>query len=155
MEQGSYWTDVAFLTLQHQPELQALLSLLPSKQDMQTLANDLKTTYRQDLRVVKSDISAASEQWLISVLQASSAAQSFQQKNLSAHLDDLENRNRRNNVRLRVLLELVRTQDLMPMLFNSLLGNPEDTSIATDVTMLASTMQQNLSSPLTVAFPKS
>lgn len=39
-------TEVAIMTLQDHPELWALLSLLPSKQDMHTLACDLKSAWR-------------------------------------------------------------------------------------------------------------
>lgn len=47
--------DKAIMALQSNPELHALLSLLPSEQDMFTLASDLKTALRQDLQVVQSD----------------------------------------------------------------------------------------------------
>lgn len=50
--------DVVLLTIEGYPELQAILTLLLSKQDMQTIANDLKMAWRQDLRMVKSDLSA-------------------------------------------------------------------------------------------------
>lgn len=54
-------SDVALLTLQCHPERQALLSLLLSKKDMHVLTNDLKVTWRQDLHIVKSDISTLQE----------------------------------------------------------------------------------------------
>lgn len=134
--------DVALVTLQRHPELQALLSLLPSKQDMQLLANDLKAAWWQDLRMAKSDIldlqdrvqkletSHPSVQHLLSDLQASSTAKAMHQQHLDVHLDDLENCSRQNNVRIQGLPETICTQDLIPALmkiFNLLLGKPVDT----------------------------
>lgn len=48
--------DVAIMTLKDHPELRALLSLLPSKQGMRTLASDLKSAWQQDLQVVQTDV---------------------------------------------------------------------------------------------------
>lgn len=49
--------EVALWTLQGHPKLQALLSLLPSEHDMQTLTCKLKSTWRQDLQIVQTDFS--------------------------------------------------------------------------------------------------
>lgn len=139
--------DAALQTLQSHPELQALLSLLPSKQDMATLANDLKATWRQDLHVVKSDVAALQErvqkleasqvstQKLLSTLQASSVVQISRQQALAAQLDNLANRNRKNNIRLQGIPETIRTQDITPTLtkiFNSLLGKAADAPLEID-----------------------
>lgn len=79
--------EVAMLTLQDHPELRALLSLLPSKQHMCTLASDFKSAWRQDLQTVQTDVgelqqkvqrledSQASMQQLISSVQACSSIQ--------------------------------------------------------------------------------
>lgn len=79
-------TDVAIMALLDHLKLRALFSLLPSKQDMQTLACDLKLAWRQDLQVVQTDFTAlqnkvqkleesqASMQQLISSIQTSSSA---------------------------------------------------------------------------------
>lgn len=64
----------------------------------------------------KLKVFQASTQKLISELQASPTAQISYQQNLAAHFDNLENCNRRNNIRLRGLPEAVRKQDLVPTL---------------------------------------
>lgn len=55
-----------------------------------------------------------STQQLLSELQALSTAQISYQPTLAAHVDDLKNRNQRNNIRLRGLPEIAHTQDLLP-----------------------------------------
>lgn len=127
----------ALLKLQGHPELHALLSLLPSKQDMISLATELKTTWRQDLKVVQTDVSTlqsrmqaledsqTSLQSQVSSIQSASATRDALHHSLISQMDDQENRNRRNNIRLRGVPELVRPQDLIPSLtklFNNILG---------------------------------
>lgn len=133
--------EVAMMTLQDHPELRALLSLLPSKQDMCTLASDFKSAWCQDLqtdvgelqqKVQRLEDSQASMQQLISSVQTSSSARDSLHHTLVAHMNVLENRNRRNNVRLRGVPQSIRTPDLIPTLtkfFNSILGRDPDTRI--------------------------
>lgn len=134
--------EEAHLVLQGHPELQALLSLLPSKQDMQILATELKASWQQDLQVVQTDISTlqdrmqtmedshASLQTQVASIQSASATRDVLHRSLITQLDDQENRSRRNNVRLRGVPESIRPQDLaasLTKLFNSILGrSPED-----------------------------
>lgn len=93
-------SEVAIMTLQGHPELRALLFLLKSKQDMLTLANDLKTAWRQDLQVVQTHVntlqdlvqkvkySEALMQHLISTVQATLTAWDSLHQTLVTQLDD-------------------------------------------------------------------
>lgn len=122
----------------------ALLSLLPSKHDMQTLDCDLKSACRQDLQAVRTEVDTlhtreqklqetqTSMQKLLSTVQSSSSARESLHQNLISQLDNLENRNRRNNIRLRGVPESVRAVDLIPTLtklFNAILNKEPETCI--------------------------
>lgn len=139
--------EVALLALKGHPELQALLSLLPSKQDMHTLASELKTAWRQDLQTVQTEVDVlqtrvqkleeiqTTMQQELDAAKSSSATGESLHCSLISQLDDLENRNRRNNIRLRGIPESVQTQDLIPSLtklFNTILGREPETTIAFD-----------------------
>lgn len=85
--------------------------------------------------VQKLEEAQASMQQVITTLQMSSSAQDSLHHNLVSQLDDLENRNRRNIIRLRGVPEMVRSQDLIPSLtklFSSLLGKAPDAPIEFD-----------------------
>lgn len=93
--------DVALLTLQDHPELLALLSLLPSKHDMHSVACDLKSVWRQDLQIVQAEVNTlqsivqkleephSSMQQLFTAAQETSSAKDSLQHNLITQLDDL------------------------------------------------------------------
>ncbi|XP_056403194.1 transmembrane protein 260 isoform X4 [Hyla sarda] len=137
----------AVALLKGHPELQALLALLPTKNDLSALALDLKHAWRQDLHPVQQDVSDLQERVAaletfqataldtIRGLQSSLSTQSSTQLAMADHLDDVENRSRRNNVRIRGLPEATRNQELFPTvtgIFNLLLGRPPDTHIELD-----------------------
>lgn len=89
------------------------------------------------LTAQKLEDTQVSMQQLISSIQASSSARDSHHHTLIANMDDLENHNRRNNIRLRGVPESIRTPDLIPTLtkfFNSLLGKDLDTPIEFDHT---------------------
>lgn len=134
--------EEAILTLQGHPELRALLSLLPSKQDMLSLTTELKTVWSQDLKTVQTDVTAlqtrmqvledsqASLKSLASSIQTASAKRDELHHPLINQMDDQENHSRQNNIRLRGIPESVRPQDLIPSLtklFNTIFGKyPKD-----------------------------
>lgn len=139
--------EEALLALQGHPELQALLSLLPSKQDMLTLATEMRASWQRDLHVVQTDVSTlqarvqtmedshASLQSQVSSLQQASATRDALHRSLITQMDDQENRNRRNNVRLRGVPESIRPQDLtisLTRFFNSILGRGPEEKIELD-----------------------
>ncbi|XP_071978136.1 uncharacterized protein [Engystomops pustulosus] len=114
---------------------------------MDTLASDLKGAWRQDLQKVQSDVSSLQERVdelesfrteissTILELQAATSTQESQQRHPAAQLDDLDNRNRRNNIRRGGLPEATHTPDLIPTLtgiFNSLLERQVDTPLGSD-----------------------
>lgn len=109
--------------------------MLPSKQEMKTLASDLKMAWRHDLHIVKSDsvtdLWASQNLWTSGIIFCTSLS-----TNCSCQSSwRLGERNRRKNIRIQGLPETVRTQDLFATLmkvFNALLGKPEDTHIEID-----------------------
>lgn len=139
--------EVALLALQGHPELRALLSLLPSKHDMQTLACDLKSAWQHDLQAVQSEVDTiharvqkleenqSSMQQLLTTVQRSTSTRESLHQSLISQLDDLENRNRRNNIRLKGVPESIHATALIPTLtkfFNTILNKEPDTSIEFD-----------------------
>lgn len=114
---------------------------------MSSLATELKTAWRQDLKTVQSDVatlqirmqtledSQTSLKSLISSIQTASATRDALHHSLITQLDDQENRSRRNNIRLRGIPESVHPQDLinsLTKLFNSILGKDPDDKIEFD-----------------------
>lgn len=74
-------------------------------------------------------------QQALATVQTSSSASDSLHRNLITQIDDLENQNRRNNIHLRGVPELMRTPDLIPSLTklcNSLLGKEPDEHIEFD-----------------------
>ncbi|XP_056372467.1 uncharacterized protein LOC130267160 isoform X2 [Hyla sarda] len=136
----------AVALLKGHPELQALLSFLPTKSDMSAMASDFKSAWCQDLQSVKQY--AAELQGRVGGLEyfqgtvhdsmrdMQNALQPTSNHHaLAEHLDDVENRSCRNNIRIRGLPTATRSQDLQPTvigIFNMLLGCLPETHIEID-----------------------
>ncbi|XP_056425770.1 uncharacterized protein LOC130367379 [Hyla sarda] len=139
--------EMALSTLQGHPELQALLTLIPTKADLATLATDLKLAWNRDLEPVKAEVSnlhkkvqrledfCSTTTTHLQKLQEATEKLTLQQIHTIDHLDDLDNRNRRNNLRIKGLPETVLPQNLpdtLQRLFNELLKKPPYSNIELD-----------------------
>ncbi|XP_056398871.1 uncharacterized protein LOC130293793 [Hyla sarda] len=139
--------EMASNTLKKHPELQALLALLPTKSDLQILATDLRQAWRHDLKPVKNDVQLLKEKVetletfrttvtdQLKCLQESTRNLSLHQAAEIAHLDDIDNRNRRNNIRIKGLPESVAPQDIsstLQKIFNDILQKPPDSPLEMD-----------------------
>lgn len=86
-------------------------------------------------KIRKLEDAQLSMQQSISSTHTSLSTADSHYRSLIVQMDDLENRNRRNNVRLRGVPDSVRAQDLTSTLtnfFNSLIGRDRDTFIELD-----------------------
>lgn len=98
-------------------DLRSLLQALPSKVDTEALIGRVEAAHRQELRVVRKEVQAissrmtAGESSLTALDQRVSALEAIQDKHTEAaiqlqlQLEDMEDRSRRNNLRLRGLPE--------------------------------------------------
>lgn len=124
-----------------------LLRQLPTKEDFRALVAEVKeackieiAAVRQDLRQVSDRVeSLESEHDLtrrhISQLQAHVSSQEALLQDTRLHLEDLDNRGRRNNIRIRGLPEVEGVEDLQTTLesiFNRLLDAPTANKILMD-----------------------
>lgn len=127
--------------------MSAILLSLHTKRDMETFATRLETSLRGDIQKVKQSISAleskvttlSTEQFFVQQCLTSleETCSGYQQKLSCMCLqhDDLENRHRRNNIKLRGIPEAVETTDLRATvigIFNDLLGKPASSPIELD-----------------------
>ncbi|XP_073500594.1 uncharacterized protein [Phyllobates terribilis] len=128
-------------------DIQTLLLSFPTKEDMTSFAKYIVEECKQEFAKLQSDVVTLTtrvdtiEQNMtitsatITALQDTIHVQSAHIINLQSHLDDLENRGRRNNLRIRGLPELVVTADLPSTLnhiFNKILGAPPSSVIELD-----------------------
>lgn len=128
-------------------DLQALMASLPTKADLSILAKQIAAECKEEFIQLRQDVSAlftrveaveettATSSSSLQILQETVHQHSAQLFTLQQHIDDVENRNRRNNIRLRGLPEAVGSDELYPALlsiFNDLLGRPPDIHIELD-----------------------
>ncbi|XP_056373658.1 actin-binding protein WASF2-like [Hyla sarda] len=128
-------------------DLQSLMHAFPTKAYISNLAQQIVTECKQEFAQFHSDLSTLDTR--ISVVETahkstSSSVQALQsvvngQKeqlfSMQQHLDDLENRSRQNNIRVRGLPEAVSSSELwdaLTSIFNDLLDRPPDTYIEMD-----------------------
>lgn len=112
------------LTLHADEELRALLRAIPTRADFESLASRLEASHRRDVAAVRTDITALSERMgageatvteLTQRLKQVEDTQTNQTKVLlteQLHLEEIEDRSRRNNLRIRGLPESTGTEDL-------------------------------------------
>lgn len=125
----------------------ALLQNLPTKADFSCMAARIETTLRHEIAGVKRDVSATNERVTtlasdvtslttdVSGLQAAHDTLADRVAQLQLLVDDLENRNRRRNIRIRDLPEATGQADLkatVTAIFNACLDRAADTVIAID-----------------------
>lgn len=127
--------------------LWALLQRLPTRDDLDSLASRMEAALRGELTGIKEEVAEATSR--ISTIESDAATLRQDITNLQVareevtdqvaqlHLliDDLENRNRRRNIRIRGLPEATRQTDLkatVTAIFNNCLERPPETPIAID-----------------------
>lgn len=128
-------------------EWQACMCTLPIQSNMEAFVLHLEEGYREEVRSLRADIQSiqARTKTLETSQTALQAASSQHDKQLEAHEeklhtlfllhDDLENRNRRNNIHLRALPEATGDEDLLPTvkgILSRILRAPEDLDLEID-----------------------
>lgn len=122
----------------------ALLKTLPTKRDLKDLATQIKTALREEVADLKTEIASLHvrteaiegrteqiEQSVESLLNVSHI-QNKAIQSLTRRVEDLDNRGRRCNLRIRGLPETVETSTLKQtviLLFNSVLNKPDTNEI--------------------------
>lgn len=120
-------------------EIRAMLEALPTRSDIEALILKLEETHRRDFQEVKADVSSLAER----VTSGEASFTALEQRvaglerardqhrdtavALQLHLEDVEDRSRRNNLRLRGLPETVDAETLegkLQELFREVLGEP-------------------------------
>uniref|UniRef100_A0A8C5Q4L2 Uncharacterized protein n=1 Tax=Leptobrachium leishanense TaxID=445787 RepID=A0A8C5Q4L2_9ANUR len=127
------------------PDLRQLLQALPTREDLTAATTDLRASLLTELRALRTDISGlqtrlhkaeVTQEQQHTVLTAHSTTLDTQQSALqmmARHLEDVENRGRRNNIRIRGLPELETShRDLhhaLTGLFNLILNRDSEIEI--------------------------
>lgn len=147
--------NTAHLSLQpHTPltgdgiqELRQQLAAIPTKMDMEGYIKRLESAYKSEIQALTNNISKVSDQ--VQRIEGEVAAVSSHQETqdnvitqhtqqihmLFAIAEDHENRNRRNNLRIRGIPETISTAQILPTLkrlFNDLLETEETSPIEID-----------------------
>ncbi|KAM4034741.1 LOW QUALITY PROTEIN: uncharacterized protein ACNLHF_021427 [Anomaloglossus baeobatrachus] len=120
---------------------------LPTKRDFQALISEVKDTCRSEIAAVRQDVVSISKRinqvendhnearTTILHLQSQTSSQAEVIRELPRHIEDLDNRGRRHNIRVRGVLEAQAKEDVTTILqtiFNSLLQRPPDNPIPID-----------------------
>lgn len=119
--QGPHTTP---LTLHADEELRALLRALPTRADFESLASRLEAAHRKDIAAVRTDINSLSDRMnagettvtdlalRVKQIEDTQATQTKLVLTQQLHLEEIEDRSRRNNLRIRGLPEATGTEDL-------------------------------------------
>uniref|UniRef100_A0A8C5MJ26 Uncharacterized protein n=1 Tax=Leptobrachium leishanense TaxID=445787 RepID=A0A8C5MJ26_9ANUR len=121
--------------------LERLISALPTKADLSDMVADLRENFGREVREIRTEVSALSTRVgaLEEVAQrpppemTTTSPTAFSE--LQRRVDDLDNRGRRHNIRVRGLLEVEGPEDLRAILtelFNHILNRKLDTPIHID-----------------------
>lgn len=130
-----------------QPDIHELLSLLPTKADLRDMASTIKAAHKAELAGVKDTLREIGEK--LGEMEAQTLANAVAIKRtvvrsndhhkhiylLRRQLEDLDNRGRRNNIRVRGVPEAVAGPEIesaLQNIFNSILDRPLDTVIEFD-----------------------
>lgn len=120
-------------------DIRALFQALPTKMEIKALILRIEDAHRKDIQVVRMDVQALSDrvnngETSLSVLEHRVAALESSQDTqmdtavaLQLHLDDLEDRSRQNNLRLKGLPEATGAENLadtFTAIFHKLLDPP-------------------------------
>ncbi|KAM4034885.1 uncharacterized protein ACNLHF_021597 [Anomaloglossus baeobatrachus] len=128
-------------------DLKARIRAIPTREEMEDYIARMEASYKAEsksmrgemqqlnVRMTTSETCSASMSAQLSQQAQTLAAQAIQIENLTNLLDDLENRGRRNNIRIRGIPESVAPQELdasLGRLFNSILDLPRDSHLELD-----------------------
>lgn len=123
------------------------LQTIPTKKDFELYVSRLEDTYKQEIQILKLDIQGIGERVDDTERQASTLSSYVQdhhsalqyllrkEEEHASHLDDIENRNRRNNIRVRGIPEIILHKDLdltLQKIFASLMDSSPSNSIELD-----------------------
>lgn len=112
------------LTLRADAELRALLQALQMRADIEAIVSRLEASHHQEIAVVRQEVqtlsdrmdsgesSVAALEWRLSAVEASHTIQANTILTQQLQLEEIEDRSRRNNLRLRGLPEAIGTEDL-------------------------------------------
>lgn len=105
-------------------ELRAILQALPTKADIETLIGRVEAAHRKELHAVKQEVHSLSDRLTagetsmlvidrrVTALEAQHRSQAEMSLGLQLHMEEMEDRSRRNNLRLRGLPEATGPADL-------------------------------------------
>lgn len=104
-------------------ELRTLLCSLPSKADIEAIAGHLEATHQREVKAVRTEVQvtarvSAGETALTTMDKRLAELEAAQRSHMEAtiamqlHMEDLEDRSRRNNVRIKGLPEATGSEDL-------------------------------------------
>lgn len=125
-------------------DLNQLLSQIPTKEDFRVLISEVKDTCRAEIASIRQDLQHVSNRVegleeahdstraYIAQLHRTIVAQSEFMGDMHNHVEDLDNRGRRNNIRVRGLPEATQAEDLpatLEAIFNKILGEPSSHKI--------------------------
>ena len=120
---------------------------MPTKHDFRMLIQEVRETCRSEINMLRTDFHHLSTRVTsiaddvddakqeISHIHARLASQATTLRDFHRHLEDLDNRGRRNNIRVRGLPEATQDEDLpvtLQAIFNSVLGCPEHQKVKLD-----------------------
>lgn len=121
------------------PQWQTYLQAIPTKEDFRQLIEDVKSTCRSEIQVLQSGLKHLADRvemaeeeiqetkLAVHRTQLQGADHHTMLRDMQRHVEDLDNRGRRNNIRVRGIPEVDGPEDIQHILqdvFNNLLGEP-------------------------------
>lgn len=135
------------LTLRADAELRALLQALPTRADIEAILNRLEESHKQEIAAVRHDVQTLSERMdsgetsvatieqRLAAVEAAQTAQASSILSQQLQMEEVEDRSRRNNLRLRGLPEATGMEDLAEStlaIFRDLLGEQYPPNLSFD-----------------------
>lgn len=129
------------------PQWQAYLQAIPTKEDFRQLIEDVKSTCRTEIQVLQTGLKHLADRMemaeeeiqetklAVHRTQLQGADHREMLRDMQRHVEDLDNRGRRNNIRVRGIPEAEGPEDLQTILqsvFNNLIGEPPNKHIELD-----------------------
>lgn len=133
--------------LQQPTSWQDCFQAIPTKEDFKLLIEEVKSACRAEIQIIHTNLKHLSERMemaeeeiqetrlAVHRTQIQGADHHLMLRNMQRHIEDLDNRGRRNNIRIRGLPEPEGPEDLhetLQLLFNDLLGDPPDKPLEMD-----------------------
>ncbi|OCT72246.1 hypothetical protein XELAEV_18035216mg [Xenopus laevis] len=140
-------TASGYSTASTRTDVRALLSALPTKDDLRAMAKTLRESQKADLAEIKAELRSIGEAYSKMDDRLGKAEQAHNhlvhRSNdhhrfiylLRKHMEDLDNRGRRNNLRIRGIPDSVAAADLgdtVRAIFNSILGRDPSSPLELD-----------------------